>query len=919
MFHLLANVRREERATVLFAFAGLCLLIAAHAILETARDALFLTSLPASRLPWAYLGIALGAVLVLQLQARVPIGQDNRKIFAAFMVISAGIAVVFWELVDDSHPWTFGALYIWTGIYSTICMTRFWMLVQDLFTVTQAKRVFAVIGAGGVAGAILGSATARGLVTVVAPPELLLAASALALASGVVIAIGLRDARPVESAGISEAGHAPDWVECAALIRERPYLRRLFRLMILSAASLTLVDYIFKSVVAGFVPADRLAEFFSTAYLALNLLSLLVQVGLVGRLMRTLSVDQVLGLTPFLVTVGTLAVMMFYTLWPLLLVFPVMGLKVVDGSLRYSLHRTTLETLFVPLARELRDRVKTFIDVLGQRGGQAIASLLILGATLLPGWQMVIASMLLGLGWGWIRTALEIRRDYLDIFRTTLSRSRPDPTIEFPELDLSSLESLISRLNSTNDREVLAAMDLLAVKGKVRLIPQLILYHPSDRVVTKALAMFSADGYVEITDILDRLSQHESGPVRAAALRARSRLAPDVNRQLNEFLDDPSPVVRATALATLVASDWIGGADAEKALRAIADTAEPDELQALLIAIAEQPHPVYCSLLLHLSEIEDLEPEVAKLLAQAMGHSPDPVFIDALIRMIPRRAVRDTARLALLEHGDDALARLDEWLGDPSTPQNIRRHLPRTIHRFEPDEAAKILMRRMLEMDDGLVRFKILRALGGLRSREPELKLDNARLRRGIERTLAGALRVIDWRSHLERSGETDPARKTVAHDVLVHAMLHKERRATERLFRILGLLYPEENFQRIHAGFDSANPRERASSFELIENILPAPLNVAILAYMDQISDHQRVLRGAAYYTSRDWTYEEILSAFIREGSVGLRCITYYQVAELRLDGLSELIEGRRKGAHSLEAPIIERTLEVLAEGRTA
>lgn len=918
MFHPLANVRREERATVLFAFAGLCLLIAAHAILETARDALFLNSLPATRLPWAYLGIALGAVLVLQLQARAPIGHDNRKIFAAFMLISAAIALGFWQIVDDAHPWTFGALYIWTGIYATICMTRFWMLVQDLFTVTQAKRVFAVIGAGGVAGAILGSAAARGLVAVVDPQELLLAASILALASGVVIAIGLRNASPVEDPMPGEPGQALNWIECANLIRERPYLRRLFRLMILSAAALTLVDYIFKSVAAGFVPHERLAEFFATAYLALNLLSLLVQVGLVGRLMRTLSVDQVLGLTPFLVTVGTLAVMMFYTLWPLLLVFPVMGLKVVDGSLRYSLHRTTLETLFVPLARELRDRVKTFIDVLGQRGGQAVASVLILGATTMPGWQMVIASLLLGLGWGWIRTALEIRRDYLDIFRTTLSRSRPDPAIEFPELDLSSLEALISRLNSTNDREVLAAMDLLAVKEKVRLIPQLILYHPSDRVVTRALELFSADGYTEITGILDRLSKHENGSVRAAALRARSRLAPDVNRQLNEFLDDPSTVVRATALTTLVASDWIQGEDAEKALRAIADSAEPEELRGLLVAIADQPHPVYRSLLLHLAEA-DIEPEAAKLVAQAMGQSPHPEFIDALIRLVPRRAVRETARLALLAHGDEALDRLDEWLADPATPQNVRRHLPRTIHRFEPSRAASILMKRMLEMNDGLVRFKILRALGGLRSREPGLELDNARLRRGIERTLAGALRVIDWRSHLERAAEKDPARQTVAQEVLVHAMRHKERRASERLFRLLGLLYPREDFQRIQAGFGSNDPRERASSVELIEAVVPAPLNLAILAYMEDLPDRERVRRGAAYYTSRNWTYEEILSAFIREGSVGLRCITYYQVAELRLEGFEELIEGRREGAHALETPIIDRTLALLAEGRPA
>ena len=540
--------------------------------------------------------------------------------------------------------------------------------------------------------------------------------------------------------------------------------------------------------------------------------------------------------------------------------------------------------------------------------------MLILGATLLPGWQMVIASMLLALGWAWIRTALEIRRDYLDIFRTTLSRGRPDLSLEFPDLDLASLESLIARLNSTNDLEVLAAMDILAEKEKVRLIPQLILYHPSERVVMRALELFTADDYRDIANILDRLDEHENGSVRAAALRARSRLAPDVNRQLSEFLDDPSPVVRATALTTLVIANWIQGEEAEKALRAIAVSAEPDELRALLTSIVDQPHPVYRSLLLHLAPtVED--PAAGRILARAMGGLPDTAFIDALILMLPRRALRESARLALLEHGNEALARLDECLADPSTPQNIRRHLPRTIHRFEPTAASQILMRRMLEIDDGLVRFKILRALGGLRSREPALELDNATLRRGIERTLAGALRVIDWRSHLDRAAAEEPARRTVAHEVLVHAMQHKERRATERLFRLLGLLYPGEDFTRIHRGYTSADPRESASSRELLENVVPAPLNLALVGYMDSTSDAVRVRQGAAYYTPRNWTYEEILAAFLREGSVGLRCITLYQIAELRLESFREQIDARRENAQELEAPIIARTLAILDE----
>ena len=70
-----------------------------------------------------------------------------------------------------------------------------------------------------------------------------------------------------------------------------------------------------------------------------------------------------------------------------------------------------------------------------------------------------------------------------------------------------------------------------------------------------------------------------------------------------------------------------------------------------------------------------------------------------------RRALRESARLALLAHGDEALERLDEKLADESTPQNISRHLPRTIHRFEPAMASAILMRSTSDPGAILVNF----------------------------------------------------------------------------------------------------------------------------------------------------------------------------------------------------------------------
>jgi hypothetical protein len=53
-------------------------------------------------------------------------------------------------------------------------------------------------------------------------------------------------------------------------------------------------------------------------------------------------------------------------------------LKGADGVLRPSLNRMGMELLFVPIPDQLRSFAK-LTDVLGQRGGQALASLFILG------------------------------------------------------------------------------------------------------------------------------------------------------------------------------------------------------------------------------------------------------------------------------------------------------------------------------------------------------------------------------------------------------------------------------------------------------------------------------------------------------------------------------------------------------------
>jgi len=428
---------------------------AAHAVLETARDSLFLARLPPSRLAWVYLAIAAVSLLLFVFEARRG-GRRGRDALAVWLAVSAVIDVVFWSLVETPASWTLYALYTWSGVFASLVVVRFWTLAGDLFSIGQAKRLFSLIGAGGVIGAILGSSLARVLVVSFEPRHLLLASASVLL----VTAAAVRSLLPAPEASTSStAGPRLDSFDLSWPLQAiwlRPYLRRLSAIVVLSAVALTLVDFLFKSAVAASVPPDRLGAFFASTYLVLNTLSLATQLFAVSWLIRRLSVNRVLSVLPTLVIAATTAVVLGGGL------VAALALKGLDGVLRHSLHRTALEVLYVPLTGDLRSRVKGFIDVLGQRGGQALASLLILASAALTDSLIVCGVAVMVLAVAWIRIATTLESHYLDLFRETLSEVSMRSRLDFPDMDLASLETLLKNLNSADDTEVVAALNMFA-------------------------------------------------------------------------------------------------------------------------------------------------------------------------------------------------------------------------------------------------------------------------------------------------------------------------------------------------------------------------------------------------------------------------------------------------------------------------
>jgi len=867
----LGAIRDDERRASLLASVALFAIMAGHTVLETARDALFLSRLPAERLPFVYLAIAGAALVLARVGKRLRARTAPPDLLARTLAVGSVVCLAFWFGWAEGRTALCYLLYLTSALFITVVLVQFWATVSELFTITQAKRLFAVIGLGGVLGAIAGSALARLASASLAPRALLLLAAAIFLAAAWLPRTLRPATRDAAGSGVEEP--APGLRGTWQLVRQEPFVGRLVFLVLLSTVVLTLVDFLFKSLIARSVPPDRLASTFATTYFALNLLSLVVQLFVVTRLTRSIGLIYVLAVLPSLLTLTSVGFILGGGL-----VFAFL-LKGADGALRHSLHRTSMELLYVPLAEDLRVRVKGFVEIIGQRGGQALASLIILGLVGVGAGAAVIAVLLGILAIGWMATAIWLRPFYLDLFRRTLRRGVSTTRFEFPLLDLASLESLLAALSSANDQEVVAALDLLFEKDKIHLVQAYILYHPSPAVVAHALELFARVGRRDFLPIAERLIGHLDPEVRAAVLRLK--LANDLSvDELAEFLSDPSPRVRGTALAGLLSTDALQSAHGLEGFRALLENEPVEGKIALAEAVASRPHPALNHVLLALGRHDD--PSVRSAAARAMRATHDDVFLPALVEMLASREARGEARESILALGDHVLPSLADMLADEKLPSSIRFHLPRTIALLGTQEACDVLMRQLLREQDGALRFKILKVLSFLRTYDRQVRFDARLLEQALDETLRATFRLLDWRLQLVRGGASNPMRNTMGREVLVTLLLHKERHAIDRLFRLLHLRDTREDFRRIHRSLTGTSRKARANGLELVENLLEPPLRGAVTALVSEAPDGERLSAGSAYHRTTASDDEGVLQEIRESGGRLVREIVNYHQQEL-------------------------------------
>ncbi|HET9886726.1 MAG TPA: hypothetical protein VFR10_04375, partial [bacterium] len=404
---------------------------------------------------------------------------------------------------------------------------------------------------------------------------------------------------------------------------------------------------------------------------------------------------------------------------------------------------------------------------------------------------------------------------------------------------------MIAALSKEDEREVVAALELLAEQGRIHLVPALILYHPSPRVVIRALELFDKGARTDHLHILDHLLAHADGSVRQAAL-LHDPEAEKRNALLERFLSDESPDVRATAIVGLLSSEKPPHPRVESILDTLVRAGSSEAKQALARAIRHSGSSKFDGILTLLANTRD--PRICREVAQAMAASPQSAFIPALLPMLQWRESREEARRALVAIGPSSLEALTPALQDPKTPLRVRRHLPRTISRFDPQHAANLLLAHLPIEQDSVVIYKILRALGRLRTNHPGIRLDIGVVDRVIEENLGVAFQALECRVALGRIAGANARFRTQGFALLHELLLTEHQDAIERIFRLMQMKYPREDFSRMYRALRSERPAARASARELLTHTIRPPEKEAVLGLLEEVPDETKLDYGLRF-----------------------------------------------------------------------
>ncbi|RJX29713.1 MAG: cyclic nucleotide-binding protein [Desulfarculus sp.] len=829
------KVQPEEIALFLWSAALLYLIRTSNILFDNFAETAFLKRYGVQYLPIVYMINSLVTFVIMGamtgLLRRLPSGR-----MLAYLMAFCGVSVALLRpVVGLGLELVYPVMFVLKAQYEGLMALVFWNLANDLFNTRQSKRIFPLITAGGVIGAIVGSFLTPALSRAIHFDNLMLAYLAACLAGAAVVwqmsrqypVLNLPE-RQVKKAG-KKTRLSDEIKQVVPMLKQSTLLQILVLLTLLPNIVLPIMNYQFNFAVnETFATEGGLIAFFGYFRGVLNVISLVILL-FVGKLYTRWGLPVALMFHPINYVLAFLGLLFRFD------VYLAMYARISTRVLLNTINNPARNILVGLFPDQFRSLLRPFLRGTVVRVGILLGSGVIFLSEHLfhPRWLAIIGA---AVSLAWVASSVWLKRTYSDILLDLIGRNVIDMR-SLAEQDLSLIfkdtraqeqlweacrgsqgqaclwyaqlmkaqqmpevdRHLLELIRSKDEPTALALLPLIPPEaGDEALTAYLELVDPARPQLNAALARAagSLPGEMGVPFLDKLLSEQSDLRVQAQAVSGLYPHDPGRYRPLIQgWLDSPDPAQRLAGAAAA------GGSG---------DQAFTPRLRQMLGQ--EQDPELHSQALIALARLQD--PDLHELVLRDLQKDPAAVPLEVLQNFRLSGETELKAFLRLLGSGDQA-----------------RRGL--ALERLS--ESEELTSEVLIEA----------------------LTLPNRRVREGVYTLMAqlkiGDREIISFaRTNLELAYWSLAEAQAVAHlpasperDLLITHLGQRQKARLQAILRVLATQEQSDQMRLVIRGLSSADAKLRSNAVEALESMVGHALSEAMMPLLDEGPMEQTLAAG--------------------------------------------------------------------------
>ncbi len=857
LFKRTFDIRDGEIRISFFMQLYIFLLITVLLMVKPTVNALFLSKLGAVQLPYAYMLVAVIAVIISYFYNKGVKQFSLRRITTGTLIFFSLIFALlsFLMYANSVNNWVLYGYYLSVSIFAVLVTSQFWIIANMVYNAREAKRLFGFIGAGAIAGGIFGGYLTTIIASSFGNRVVILVAACLIVCCVPILQtvwklrveklnIYIRKQRK----GAIQSSYSSPF----KLIINSKHLTYLAAIVGVGVVMAKLVDFQFSDFANKAIPdSDELASFFGFWFSSFNVIALLIQLFLTNRLLAWLGVTTNLLILPLGIAIGCLLFLTFPELWVLIII------KGMDGSFKQSINKAGIELSILPIPSHIKNEAKSYIDVVVDSIATGLAGLMLIfiirKLELSTSYITVIILLFLFI---WMVLIYKLREAYFQSFRSNIQNSLAGVSVENKNLKFNrTSKSTISVLTQGNETEITTMLKHLEDFKLYTFRPHIVnlLKHESPKVKAAAISQLHHYNKGTATEYIKELIHYKNDEVVYAAMDYLLNHTDIKDENIfKSYLDNPTDYISNAALLCLAKdassnkklalrynlSDRL---DAKiKELFSIDNDLRKQEVAELMLAVGYAKDPRFYSFIS--ANFNNRDPYLIKYAITAAGLTAHEPFINQLLDFLAEKPFRETATEALQTYGVAITKKVLQLELSESLPDSIKPYIPELIQSFKTRDAIKVLM-RFLQSKDFVIRTEAAKSLNTLKLENVSLSVDQRMLTRILLResvfyrnTLHAIISLKGFIENSERDTlDTDVAIESIiAHENLVELLLEQLEQSLDCIFKLFSLKYDQADIDTAYFGLKSEKQDVRVNAIEFLDNLLKSKLKSNILPLIE-------------------------------------------------------------------------------------